>query len=92
MKNKLNSISLSHFGIWEGDDFEKIIDEMEDLHHNTKNSIIEWYSENHSRDYITSKFHKKFISNSKIHTKENLVGLKWIVNGLIIGLKSSGYI
>ena len=92
MKKKLNSISLSHFGVWEGDEFENIIDEMESLHHLTKQSIIEWYNENHSRDYITSKFHEKFIPNSKIHTKENLVGLKWVINGLIIGLKSSGYI
>ena len=92
MKANLNSISLSHFGVWEGNDFENIINEMEKLHYKTKESIIEWYSENHSRDYITAKYHEKFIPNSKIHTKENLVGLKWVVNGLIIGLKSSGYI
>ncbi len=91
LKKNLNSISLSHFGVWEGEDFGKIINEMEDLHHQTKHSMIEWYSESHSRDYITSKYHDKFIPNSKIHTKENLIGLKWLVNGLIIGLKSSGY-
>ncbi len=92
MKNKLISISLSHFGVWEGEDFEKIINEMEVLHYKIKESIIQWYSESHSRDYITSKYHSKFIPNSKIHTKDNIIGLKWIVNGLIIGLKSSGYI
>jgi len=92
MKKKLNSISLSHFGVWAGEDCERIINEMEKLHHKTKNSIIEWYSQNHSRDYITANYHNNFIPNSKIHTKENIAGLKWIINGLIIGLKSSGYI
>jgi len=90
MKTNLNSISLSHFGVWEGSDFERIINEMEKLHHKTKESIIEWYSENHSRDYIAAKYHEKFIPNSKIHTRENIAGLKWIINGLIIGLLSSG--
>lgn len=91
MKKRLNSISLAHFGVWTGGDCEMMINEMEDLHHKTKNSIIEWYSENHSRDYITAKYHEKFIPNSKIHTKENITGLKWIINGLIIGLLSSGF-
>ena len=91
LKKKLNSISLAHFGVWTGEDCEMIINEMEDLHHKTKESIIEWYSESHSRDYITAKYHEKFIPNSKIHTKENLTLLKWVINLLIIGLLSSGY-
>ena len=90
MKPNLNSISLSHFGVWEGIDLENIISEMEEIHHKTKNAIIEWYSESHSRDYISAKYHEKFIPNSEIHTKENLAGLKWIINGLILGLLSSG--
>ena len=91
MKNELNSISLAHFGVWTGEDYESIINEMEDIYFEVKNSIIEWYSESHSRDYIAAKYHEKFIPNSKIHTKENLGGLKWIINTLIIGLLSGGY-
>ncbi len=90
LKANLTSISFSHFGVWKEGDFIKIINEMEKLHHKTKESIIQWYSENHSRDYVAAKYHEKFIPNSNIHTKDNLAGLKWIINGLIIGLLSSG--
>ena len=91
MKNILDSISLAHFGVWTGEDCDMIINEMEDLHFKTKNSIIEWYSESHSRDYIAKKYHEKFIPNSKIFTRDKIVGLKFIINMLIIGLLSSGY-
>lgn len=91
LKKNLNSISLAHFGVWTDEDCDMIINEMEDLHHKTKESIIEWYSESHSRDYITAKYHEKFTPNSKIHTKENLTLLKWVINLLIIGLLNSGY-
>ncbi|MFX0012713.1 MAG: MBL fold metallo-hydrolase, partial [Candidatus Hermodarchaeota archaeon] len=92
MKNKLNSISLAHYGVWTGEDCLNIIDNMEEIHFNTKNSIIKWYKENPSFNYLALKFHEKFIPNSKI-IKQGYIGIleqsmKWLVEGL----KRSGFI
>lgn len=92
MKDKLNSISLAHFGVWTDEDFNNILNEMEEIHFKTKDAIIKWYNENPSLDYLTTKYHETFIPNSKIHTKENILGLELIVSWLIKGLKSNGFI
>ncbi|MFX0072642.1 MAG: MBL fold metallo-hydrolase [Candidatus Hermodarchaeota archaeon] len=87
-----NSISLSHFGVWTEGDFNKILEEMEDFHFKTKESLVQWYNENSSLDYITSKYRETFIPNSTIFTKENLLGLKLAIRWLLDGLKKSGFI
>ena len=92
LKTELNSISLAHFGVWKDDDFFKIVNEMEEFHFNAKDSLIKWYGENPSVDYITLKFHEKFIPKSTIHTKENILGLQLMITWLIDGLKAVGYI
>ena len=92
LKGDLTSIALGHFGVWKDDDFYKIIDEMEDFYHNTKESIIKWYNENPSLEYITLKYHEKFTPNSKIHTKNNILGLQLLIEWLIDGLKTIGFI
>lgn len=89
---KLNSICLSHFGVWTDEGFNQILNEMEDLHHKTKESIKQWYNENPSIEYIASKYHETFIPNSKIHTKENLLGLQLVMEWLVESLKISGFI
>lgn len=45
MKNEFNSISLGHFGVWKGNDYEQIINQMEPLYRDVKESIIQWYNE-----------------------------------------------
>jgi len=92
IKNQLNSISLAHFGMWKDKEFDKIINEMESFHYEAKKAIIQWYQENPSIDYIASKYHDKFISNSKIHTKSNMHGLVLLIDWLVNGLKYSGFI
>jgi glyoxylase-like metal-dependent hydrolase (beta-lactamase superfamily II) len=92
MRNEFNSISLNHFGVWTDKDYNKILDEMEKVYRNTKDSIIKWYKENPSLDYITSKYHETFIPKSTIHTKENILGFKLVMEWLINGLKISGFI
>ena len=92
LKVALNSISLAHFGVWKDNDFYKILNEMEEFHFNAKNSLIKWYGENPSLEYITLKFHEKFIPKSTIHTKENILGLQLMITWLIDGLKAVGYI
>ena len=92
MRNQLNSISLAHYGVWTEEDCTEIIDSMESLHFITKNSIIEWYKENPSFNYIARKFHEKFIPNSKI-LKLGYIGiLERQMEWLIEGLKRSGFI
>jgi glyoxylase-like metal-dependent hydrolase (beta-lactamase superfamily II) len=92
MKDELNSISLAHFGVWKDIDFKKFVEEVRDFHFNVKNSIIKWYNENPSLDYIASNFHKTFIPNSKTHTKENIHGLEFEIEWFVNGLKMMGAI
>ncbi|MFW9969028.1 MAG: MBL fold metallo-hydrolase [Candidatus Odinarchaeota archaeon] len=92
MKDKLNSISLAHYGVWTELDCAEIINSMEELHFSTKDSIIKWYNENPSFNYIALRFHEKFIPNSKI-IKLGYIGvlerqMEWFVEGL----KRSGFI
>ena len=92
LKENLNSISLSHFGVWTNEDFNQILKEMEELHYKTKNSIVQWYKENPSLDYITLKYYDSYIPNSKLFTKEKLLGLKLAMKWLVEGLKITGFL
>jgi len=89
MRNELDSISIAHFGVWKGDHFEQILNEMEDLYFKVKNSLIEWFNENPSIDDITSKYYKIYIPESK-HWNEKL--FVFLVDMMINGLKLSGFI
>ena len=90
LKEDLDSISLDHFGVWKDEDFDLVVNKMEDVHFKTKNAMIEWYNENEDIISITSKYHENFIPNSTIHTKENMLGLELPISWLIEGLKISG--
>lgn len=89
MKNELNSISLAHYGVWEGDGFERILNEMEELYFDVKNTIVEWYRTNPSVDVITGKYVEKFMPNSKFW---NAQVMKVVIEWVIMGLKMSGEI
>ncbi len=89
MRNELSSISISHFGVWKDNHFEQILDEMEDLYLKVKNFLIEWYNENPSIDFITSKYCKTLIPNSKFWNEKAFIV---IVGMMINGLKLSGFI
>ena len=88
-RSELNSISLSHFGVWKDKHFEQILDEMEDLYFKVKDSLIEWYNENPSIDFITSKYCRTLIPNSKFWNENFFVV---IIEMMINGLKLSGFL
>ena len=92
MKDELDSISLAHYGVWTEEDFEQIIHNMEELHVATKDSIIKWYKENPSFNYIAFKFHEKFIPKSKIIKLGYIGVLERQMEWLVEGLKRSGFI
>ena len=92
MEDKLDSISLAHFGVWNGKDLTNIIENTKDFHLDAKQSISKWYNENPSLEYITLKYHEKFIPESKIHTRENIHGLEFELRWFIDGLKTMGII
>jgi glyoxylase-like metal-dependent hydrolase (beta-lactamase superfamily II) len=92
LKEELNSLALAHFGVWTEYDCYNIISEAKNFHINAKESLIAWYNENPSLSYITLKYHEKFIPDSKIHTKENILGLQMVIEWLIKGLKKIGYL
>jgi glyoxylase-like metal-dependent hydrolase (beta-lactamase superfamily II) len=92
MKSKLNSISLSHFGVWSDEDFEIFLGEMEDFHFKSKNSIIQWYKENLSSKEIALKYYETYIPDSKVVQYGLLDNLEMNIKWLIQGLKISGFI
>ena len=84
-RSGLNSISLSHFGVWKDKHFEQILDEMEDLYFKVKDSLIEWYNENPSIDFITNKYCRTLIPNSKFWNESFFtVVIEMMINGLKI--------
>ncbi|MFX0006727.1 MAG: MBL fold metallo-hydrolase [Promethearchaeota archaeon] len=92
MKEELNSISLAHYGVWTDEDFKQIINNMEELHFATKDSIIRWYKENPSYNYLALKFHEIFIPKSKIIKLGYIEVLERQMEWLVEGLKRSGFI
>jgi len=87
MRSDMNSISLSHFGVWKDKHLEQILDEMEDQYFKVKDSLIEWYNENPSIDFITNKYCRTLIPNSKFW---NQMFFTFNVEMMINGLKLSG--
>ena len=92
MKDQLESISLAHFGVYSGDDFQSFLDGLKAKYFNAKDSIIKWYNENPDADYVTEKYQEYIIPNSKIFPKENLGGIHWIIVQHIKTLKAAGFI
>ncbi len=92
MKDKLNSISLAHFGVWTEGDFDIFLNDMEDFHFKSKNSIIQWYNEKLSSREISLKYFETYIPDSKIVEYGLLDGLEMNIKWLIEGLKGSGFI
>jgi glyoxylase-like metal-dependent hydrolase (beta-lactamase superfamily II) len=88
-RSELNSISLSHFGVWKDNNFEQILNEMEDLYYEVKNFLIEWHDENPSINFITGKYCKALIPNSKIWNEKIFA---FIIEMMINGSKLSGFI
>jgi len=89
MKDELNSISLTHFGLWKDNHCKQVLDEMEDLYFKVKNSLIEWYNEDPSIESITTKYFRTFTPNSKIWNEKLFEAL---IVMMINGLKWSGFI
>jgi len=92
MKDQLESISLAHFGVYSGDDFQSFLDGLKAKYLNVKDSIIKWYNENPDGDYVTKKYQEHIIPNSKIFPKENLGGIHWLIVQHIKTLKTKGFI
>ena len=86
-KGKLHGVR-----VWTDEHFDKIINEMEPLYLEMKDSIMQWYGENPSLEYIALNFHDKFTPDSTIHTKENIKGFELIFEWVIDGLKMAGMI
>ncbi len=89
MKNDIECIALAHFGIWKGEHFAQILEEMEDLYFKVKDALIMWYNENLSIEQITSEYIKKFIPNSKFWNEKLFV---FLIDMMLSGLKTSGFI
>ena len=92
IKDELTSISLAHYGVWTEEDFKQIINNMEELHFATKDSIIKWYKENPSFNYLALKFHETFTPKSKIIKYGNIGFLERQMEFFVDSLKRSGFI
>ena len=95
MEDKLKSISLAHFGVMTENDFQKILEEMEEFYYKAKDSIIKWYKENPSVEYISSKYVETivpFMLNSDTPMEIIQTTAQMIVGWLIECLKINGFI
>ena len=92
MRDKLNSITMAHFGVWTDEDLDIILDEMEEMYIKTKNAIIQWYNDKLSSKEITFKYYETFIPNSKMKEFGLLDNLEMNIKWLIEGLKLSGFL
>ncbi len=92
MKDQLESISLAHFGVYSGDNFQSFLDGLKAKYFYAKDSIIKWYNENPDADYVTEKYQENIIPNSKIFPKDNLMGIHWLIVQNIKALKAAGFI
>ena len=92
INNDLDSISLSHYGVWTGEDFKQIVKDMEEVHFNTKNAIIKWYKENPSLNYIAKKYIETFTPNANRYRGKNIELLEATMSWFLEGLKRSGFI
>ena len=92
MREEIDSISLAHFGVLKDDDFKKLLGELQDFYFKVKDSLIQWYKENPSIEYLATRYLETYIPNSTIHTKDNMIGLHLLMGWMEGGLKSSGFI
>lgn len=92
MKDQLDSISLAHYGVYSGKDFNEFVDSVKEKYLLAKDSIIKWYNENPDENYITKKYQQKIIPHSKIFTIENLGGIHWFMVQHVKTLKAAGFI
>jgi glyoxylase-like metal-dependent hydrolase (beta-lactamase superfamily II) len=92
LRDKVDSISFPHFGVYTGNEATEIIDRMEEIYLKVKDSLINWYNENPSIDYIVSQYYDTYTPNSTVQSRENPVFLKMILGWSIDGMKLSGFI
>jgi len=92
ISNELDSISLSHYGVWTGEDFKQIVKDMEEVHFNTKNAIIKWYKENPSLNYIAKQYLATFTPNTDRYKGNDIEELEETMSWFLEGLKRSGLI
>ncbi len=92
MRGDIDSVSMAHFGVLSDKTLDKLLDELQDFYFKVKESLIQWYSENPSIEYLASKYLETYIPNSTIHTKENIIGLHLLISWMEGGLKTSGFI
>ena len=95
MEGKLNSISLAHFGVMTENDYQKILEEMEEFYYKAKDSIIKWYKENPSVEYVSSKYLETivpFMLNSDMPMEILQSTSQMLTGWLIKSLKISGFL
>jgi len=92
ISNELDSIALSHYGVWTGDDFKQIVKDMEEVHFRTKNAIINWYKENPSSNYIAKKYRETFTPNAIRYKGKNIELLEGTMSWFLEGLRRSGFL
>lgn len=92
LRHKLSSISLAHYGVWTGEDFHHIVDQMQPIHEQARDALIEWHASGLPLEEVTAKYREVFIPDSNFFKAGNLYGLKMIIEWLLIGLKMAGMI
>jgi hypothetical protein len=92
MKSQIDSIAFAHFGVYDGEDINMILENLEELYFKAKNSLVQWYKQGLSVEEITQKYHDEIIPNSEIFSKDKIMGLQWNISQNLDTLKAAGFI
>jgi heme oxygenase len=88
-------MSLAHFGVMTEEDFNQLLEKMEYFYYGTKDSLIKWYKENPSVEYIASKYLETivpFMLKSDMPKEIIQTTAQMLVGWLIKSLKISGFL
>jgi hydroxyacylglutathione hydrolase len=84
------TIAIAHFGVWQGEDYQKILKTMEPTYKMAKDALIEWSQRKLPIDEISKLYREKFFPNSKFYPKDHPEILQMMIEWFIQALNIAG--
>jgi glyoxylase-like metal-dependent hydrolase (beta-lactamase superfamily II) len=89
LRSQIDSIAISHYGVYSGEDLDNIVNNLEPMYKKCRDVIIQAYKKNPSHDAMAEMYHNEILSKSDIFTKEHLgainLFMEWLSNGIKAG-------
>ena len=89
LRSELNGVAISHYGMYTGEELDRIVNGIEELYFKCRDVIIKAYKENPSHDAMADMYHSAILSKSEIFTKQTIgaihLFMEWLSNGIKAG-------